>query len=161
MSIRNTKDAKMVFDSSQIPSEIIDMLVVRTSADDKLKKALTGAWYETMKLMSERGKNRDAAVEAMAQQAGGTRAEFEAQLKTTAMLYEPSRGAALARSKDLMNTMKYVATFSFDHGLYGAGAKSADLVGIQFPDGTIQGDAKNVKLRFDATYMEMAANGKL
>jgi NitT/TauT family transport system substrate-binding protein len=161
MSIRNTKDAKMVFDSSQIPSEIIDMLVVRTSADDKLKKALTGAWYETMKLMNERGKTRDAAVEAMAQQAGGTRAEFEAQLKTTAMLFEPSRGAALARSKDLMKTMKYVATFSFDHGLYGAGAKSADLVGIQFPDGTIQGDPKNVKLRFDATYMEMAANGKL
>ena len=38
-----------VFDSSQIPGEIIDMLVVNTdtlAADPRLGKALAGAWYE-------------------------------------------------------------------------------------------------------------------
>jgi NitT/TauT family transport system substrate-binding protein len=92
---------------------------------------------------------------------GGTVAEFKAQLKTTAMFYKPSEGVELARSEQLKATMQYVAKFSFDHGLYGERAKSADLVGIQFPDGKIQGDPKNVKLRFDATFMELAAQGKL
>jgi NitT/TauT family transport system substrate-binding protein len=161
MSIRNAPGAVMVYDSSSIPGEIIDMLVVRTAADEKLKKALTGAWYETMALMSGKGKATDAALAAMAQQAGGTDAEFKAQLKTTQMFYKPSEGVELARGETLKATMKRVATFSFDHGLYGDGAKSADLVGIQFPDGTIQGDSKNVKLRFDATFMELAAQGKL
>jgi len=161
MSIRNTPDARMVFDSSKIPGEIIDMLVVRTNADDKLKKALTGAWYETMQLMSGRGKPTADAIRFMADQAGGTEPEFEAQLKTTSMFYAPQQAVELARSSELKATMKYVAKFSFDHGLYGEGAESEELVGIQFPDGSIQGDKNNVKLRFDATYMEMAAEGKL
>ena len=161
MSIRNVPGAALVFDSSSIPGEIIDMLVIRTNADDKLKKALTGAWYETMAIMSGKGKATDDAVSKMAQQAGGTDAEFKAQLKTTSMFYRPSEGAELARGEQLKSTMQYVAKFSFDHGLYGERAKSADLVGIQFPDGKIQGDPKNVKLRFDATYMELAAQGKL
>jgi NitT/TauT family transport system substrate-binding protein len=161
MSIRNTPGATLVFDSSSIPGEIIDMLVVRTAADDKLKRALAGAWYETMALMSGKGKPADAAIAAMAQQAGGTEAEFRAQLKTTSMFYKPADGVALARGEQLKSTMQYVAKFSFDHGLYGDRAKSPDLVGIQFPDGTVQGDPKNVKLRFDATYMELAAQGKL
>jgi NitT/TauT family transport system substrate-binding protein len=161
MSIRNTPGANLIFDSSSIPGEIIDMLVVRTAADEKLKKALVGAWYETMTVMSGKGKPSDDAIAAMAQQAGGTVAEFKAQLKTTAMFYKPSEGVELARSEQLKATMQYVAKFSFDHGLYGERAKSADLVGIQFPDGKIQGDPKNVKLRFDATFMELAAQGKL
>src|SRR5262245_1150970 len=45
---RNAKGAALVFDSSKIPGEIIDLMVVRTNAPDSLKKALTGAWYETM-----------------------------------------------------------------------------------------------------------------
>jgi NitT/TauT family transport system substrate-binding protein len=161
MSIRNAPGASLIFDSSSIPGEIIDMLVVRTSADEKLKKALTGAWYETMAIMSGKGKATDAALAAMAQQAGGTDAEFKAQLKTTSQFYLPSQGVELARGAQLKSTMQYVAKFSFEHGLYGDRAKSADLVGIQFPDGTVQGDAKNVKLRFDATFMELAAQGKL
>jgi NitT/TauT family transport system substrate-binding protein len=36
-----------------------------------------------------------------------------------------------------------------------------DAVGISFPGGKTLGDAKNVKLRYDASYMAMAAEGKL
>ena len=48
MQCRNVKGAKLVFDSSKIPGEIIDMMVVRSDAPDALKKALVGAWFETM-----------------------------------------------------------------------------------------------------------------
>ena len=57
--------------------------------------------------------------------------------------------------------MEYVRTFSFDNGLFGQGASSKDFVGIQFPDGKILGNKKNVKFRFDSKYMDMAAKGKL
>ncbi len=54
-----------------------------------------------------------------------------------------------------------VRTFLFDHGLYGKNARSKDDIGILFPDGSVMGNQKNVKLRFDATYMQLAAEGKL
>jgi NitT/TauT family transport system substrate-binding protein len=56
--------------------------------------------------------------------------------------------------------MDSVRTFSFDHGLLGDGADSADFVGIAMPAGAL-GDQGNLKLRFDATYMQMAADGAL
>ena len=46
-------------------------------------------------------------------------------------------------------------------GLLGEGAKTVDAVGIEFPGGKTLGNAKSVKMRFDATYMKMAADGAL
>ena len=57
--------------------------------------------------------------------------------------------------------MDLVRKFSFDHGLLGAGAKTVDAVGIEFPGGKMLGSATNVKMRFDASYMKLAADGKL
>ncbi len=161
MQCRNVKGAKLVFDSSKIPGEIIDLLVVRTDTPDTLKKALTGAWYDTMKLMSGKGKKSEEAVKAMAKFAGGTEAEFRAQLKTTNMFYHASEAAEFAKGDQLKKTMEYVRTFSFDHGLFGQGVDSKDFVGIGFPDGSVLGDKNNLKLRFNAEYMQMAADGKL
>ena len=45
--------------------------------------------------------------------------------------------------------------------LLGKGAKSVDAVGIELGDKSVLGDKANVKLRFDATYMDAAAKGKL
>ena len=51
--------------------------------------------------------------------------------------------------------------FSFTHGLLGKGARSVDDVGIEFPGGKTLGDTKNIKMRFDTTYMKLATDGKL
>ena len=161
MQVRNVKNAAMVFDSSKIPGEIIDCLVVKTDAPDNLKKALTGAWYEAMQIMSGHTKEGMDAIDVMAKTAGGTLAEFKAQLKTTHMFYLPNDAASFAKSDQLKETMEYVRTFSYDHGLYGEGAPDKNLVGIEFPDGTVLGDKNNVKLRFDASFMQMAADGNL
>jgi NitT/TauT family transport system substrate-binding protein len=160
MQCRNVKGAKMVFDSSQIPGEIIDMMVIRTSAPDTLKKALVGAWFETMKVLSSKSKTGKEAIEYMANFAGGTVAEFKAQLRTTAMFYNASEAVAFTTGEQLKKTMEYVRGFSFDHGLFGD-AQNKDVVGIAFPDGSVMGDKGNVRLRFDATFMKMAADGKL
>jgi NitT/TauT family transport system substrate-binding protein len=156
--------ATLVFDSADIPGEIIDLLVVNTAtlADNPaLGKALTGAWYETLALMAAPTLEGKAAREAMAKASGTDLAGFESQLATTKMFYTPAEAAAFARDPALRGTMDKVRTFSFAHGLLGEGAKSADAVGIAFPDGSTLGDAGNVKLRFDDTYMQMAADGGL
>ena len=161
MKVRQAPKMRMVFDSSQIPGEIIDLLVVRTAVSDGVKKALTGAWYEVMGIMSGGGKAQKDAIAFMAKKAGGTEQEFVGQLKTTSMFYKPADAREFAESKELKETMEQVRSFAFSHGLYGDGAKSKDLVGIEFPDGTIMGDPKNVKFRFNSSYAELAAAGKL
>ncbi|MBF0314731.1 MAG: ABC transporter substrate-binding protein [Oligoflexia bacterium] len=157
MSAKKDKNAKIIFDSSKIPGEIIDLMVVRTDAPDTLKKALVGAWFETMKMMNVyEAKDVKAATEAiefMAKKAGSSALEFKAQLQTTSMFYDAKKAVEFTKSKKLIETMDYVRSFSFDHGLYGQGAKSKDLVGMEFPGGKILGDPKNIKLRFNATYM--------
>ena len=161
MQVRNVKGARMVFDSSSIPGEIIDCLVVRSNLPENAKKALVGAWFEAMGIMSRRSKTGSSAVKAMAKFAGGTLREFQAQLKTTSMFYNAKDAADFARSPKIKETMEYVRTFSFDHGLYGEDAPDKDVVGIAFDDGSTMGNKNNVKLRFPAKYMQMAADGKL
>lgn len=153
--------ATKVFDSSKVPGEIIDLMVVNSATlkdNPALAKALTGAWYEMMGKMAA----GDAAMlEHMAKASGTDLAGYQAQLVTTRMFYKPAEAVEFATSAQLPKTMDLVRTFSFDHGLLGEGAKSKDAVGIAFPGGKTLGDAKNVKLRFDADIMKMAADGKL
>jgi len=153
--------AKLVFDSSAIPGEIIDLMVVKTAAPDTLKKALTGAWYETMAVMFGSGPQTDEALKFMADASGGTLEAFKAQLATTAMFHEAPKGSEFAKSAELSATMDKVRQFSFDKGLYGQGASSPDAVGIEFDDGSVLGSKDNVKLRFTSSLMSDAAAGKL
>jgi NitT/TauT family transport system substrate-binding protein len=161
LQVRNLPKATLVFDSSKIPGEIQDLLVVRRDAPDPVKKALVGAWYEAMAVMSGQGKQTDEAIDAMAKFAGGTVPEFKAQLRTTRMFYAPQDGIAFMESPVLEKTAKTVAGFCFDHGLLGQGAKSADFIGIQLPDGKVVGDAKNIKIHYNVEYVKAAAAGKL
>ena len=57
--------------------------------------------------------------------------------------------------------MEYVRTFTFENGLFGQNASSKDFIGIEFPDATVMGSKRNVKLRFTEKYMRMAAEGKI
>ncbi|MDJ0785266.1 MAG: putative urea ABC transporter substrate-binding protein [Myxococcota bacterium] len=156
--------ASLVFDSSKIPGEIIDMLVVNTATlgkNEALGKALLGAWYETMALMSDPGDKGKAAREAMGKASGTDLAGYEKQLAATQMFYQPKDALAFVRSEQLPKTMDLVRQFSFEHGLLGPGASSADAVGIAFPGGKTLGDTGNVKLRFEDRFHAMAAAGEL
>ncbi|WP_075216377.1 putative urea ABC transporter substrate-binding protein [Mongoliimonas terrestris] len=156
--------AATVFDSSQIPGEIIDLMVVNTEtlADNPaFGKALVGAWYEVLGLMLSDTPEGKAAKEAMAEASGTDVAGFDAQLASTKLFATPAEASAFIKSADLPKTMDVVRTFLFDHGILGTNAENVDAVGIAFADGSILGSAGNVKLRFDPTYTDMAAAGGL
>jgi NitT/TauT family transport system substrate-binding protein len=111
--------------------------------------------------MGSAGPEGKAAKEAMAAASGTDLAGFEAQLAATRLFATPSEAAAFTASKDVGATMDRVRTFLFDKDLLGKDAKSADAVGIELADKSVLGDKGNVKFRFDATFMKMAADGKL
>ncbi len=162
--ILKNPDATEVFDSSKIPGEIIDMTVVNTAVLKKapeFAKAITGAWFETMSIMSKNDAKGKEAREYMGKASGTDLAGYDAQLKTTRMFYDPAEAVKFTESADLVKTMDLVRTFSFDHGLLGEGAKTADAVGMEFPGGKTLGDKNNIKLRFSSEYVSMAAKGKL
>lgn len=156
--------ANNIFDSSKIPGEIIDLMVVNTNTlkdNPNLGKALVGAWYEMMEVMQSNTKKSIEAKTTMAKASGTDLAGFEDQLKTTNMFYKAQDAVKFNNSEDIMKTMEFVAKFSFNHGLYGDGASNYGFVGIEFPNGKVVGDKGNIKLRFDDKYMKMAAQGSL
>ena len=153
-----------MFDSSQIPGEILDALVIDTAtlkANPNLGKALTGIWYETLARMSGDGAEAKAARAAMAKLSGTDLAGFDGQLKTTHLYVNPKEAAAYTIDPALASATDRVRRFSFDHGLFGQAARSVDDIGISFPNGKVLGSPANVKLRFDASYETLAADGKL
>jgi NitT/TauT family transport system substrate-binding protein len=114
-----------------------------------------------MGIMAQDDEAGKKARAAMGKASGTDLAGFDQQLKTTKMFYQAKDAVEFARSPALVDTLRKVAQFSFAHGLLGQNAKSADGVGVAFPGGQTLGDAKNVKLRFDADYMNLAATGNL
>ena len=162
--ILKTPNTSLVFDSSKIPGEIMDLMVVNTAtlkANPKLGKALVGAWYETMGVMFKGDATTKSARTIMAKASGTDLAGFESQLATTKMYTTANDALAFINSDSLIKNMDLVRKFSFAHGLLGEGAKTVDAVGIEFPNGKSLGNTKNVKMRFDNSYTQLAMDGKL
>jgi NitT/TauT family transport system substrate-binding protein len=157
-------NASLVFDSSRIPGEILDLMVVKTDvlkANPKLGRALVGAWYETIGVMMGTDARAKAARAAMAKASGTDERGFAGQLATTKLYVKPADALAVYNSAELVKKNDLVRQFSFSHGLLGEGAKTVDAVGIAFPGGRTLGNPKNVKMRFDATFTQLAADGRL
>lgn len=156
-------NASNVFDSTKLPGEIQDSLVVNTQTlkdNPDFAKAMTGIWYETMALMSAGDEAATAAKTAMGTASGTDLAGYEAQLAATEMYYTPQDYIAFTEG-DLSKTTTFVTKFLFDHGLLGQDATSPGYIGIELADGTVIGDADNVLLRYNTEYAKLAADGKL
>jgi NitT/TauT family transport system substrate-binding protein len=159
--IVRTKGVKTLFNSSQIPGEILDLLVVRTDVlkrpdGQKFAKAVAGAWYEVMSQMTN-----DKVLAGIAEGSQDSLASYKEQLSTTHMFYTPQSGVQMGTSADLKKTMDLVRNFCFAHGLLGDKTRSADDVAVQFADGSVLGKSDRVRFRFSTEYMQMAAQGKL
>lgn len=161
--VTSMPNSHLVFDSSSIPGEIIDLMVVNTETlkqHPELGKALVGAWYEIMGTVAAKTEAGKAARAMMGKASGTDLAGFERQLASTKMFFNPDDAVDFVNSPQLKTTMQYVAEFSFKHGLLGEGATDAGFIGVQTPSG-VYGNQQNVQLRFDPSYMDMAAKGQL
>jgi NitT/TauT family transport system substrate-binding protein len=157
------KSVHSIFDSSKIPGEILDLLVVRTEVlnrpdGQKFAKAISGAWYETVQQLAA---GQPAAIKYSAAASGDSIDSYKEQLKTTALFATPKSAADFTTSPVIKQKMDLVRQFCFAHGLLGQGIKSVDDVAISYPDGSVQGHKDRVRLRFDASFMQDAQQGKL
>jgi NitT/TauT family transport system substrate-binding protein len=157
------KSVHTIFDSSKIPGEILDLLVVRTELlntpnGQKFAKAITGAWYETIQQVAAGQAN---AIKFSAAASGDSVDSYKEQLKTTALFTSPASAVGFTNGPDLQKKMDLVRQFCFTHGLLGQGIKSVDDVAILYPSGAIQGKKDRVRLRFNSAYMLAAQEGKL
>ncbi|MFS2221557.1 putative urea ABC transporter substrate-binding protein [Pantoea sp. B65] len=153
----------LVFSSARIPGEILDLLVVNTATlkqHPELGKALTGAWYETLKTMDGNSATAKAARTQMGEAAGTDLAGFDQQLAATHLFSDAKVTLDFIATPQLKATMQRVAEFSFKHGLLGEGAAGADAVGITTPAGN-WGNADNIKLRFTDEFARLAAANQL
>jgi NitT/TauT family transport system substrate-binding protein len=162
------KGIASIFDSSKIPGEILDLLVVRTEilnrpdgSGQRFAKAVVGAWYELLAQMSKPGPESDKVLASIAEASQDTLASYREQLSTTHMFFTPKSAVEMATSEQLKKTMELVRQFCFSHGLLGEKTSSPDDVAVRFPDGSVEGKKDRVRLRFDPTFMQLAAGGKL
>ncbi len=164
MEVEKVPGVTKLFDSSQIPGEIQDVLTVNSrtlKSNPDLARALVGAWFEAVSVMNKKDASGDKAIEKMAALAKVSVQDFRNQLKTTAMFPTPKSELEHLRSPDLKHRQELVKSFCFSHGLLGEGARSPDVVGISYPDGTVSGDRKNLKMRYVDAYAAEAADGKI
>jgi NitT/TauT family transport system substrate-binding protein len=163
-SIEAEPNVSIVFDSKQIPGELVDIAMVNTRTLEEnpaFGKALVGAWYETLAAMRGTSASAIAARTMMAKAAGTDLKDFDSQLATTYLYEKPADALAFLKSPTLLGGTERVREFCFEHGLLGKNAKNKDAIGIELPDGKVLGDKSNVKFRFDSQYAGLAAAGKL
>lgn len=154
-------DVNLLFSSKQIPGEILDMTFVHSKVDRRFKKALCGAWYEVMDILRKSKHPQHAdLITYMAKISNSTSAGVYRQLENTAFYTKARRASSFARSPALKSTMEYVRYFAYHSGLFKGNLKP-ERMGIQYPDGSVNGNKQNIVLRFTDRYMLMAANNRL
>lgn len=158
----NSRNAQTVFDSSAIPGEIIEMTLVKSevlASHPELARALAGAWYEVMGLMSRKGAAGEAVLARMAEAHGSDPDAFATALTATHLVYDPADAARWARGSDIVAAMERVRRFAADPAV--GGAARAEAIGIGLPGGEVLGDRDRIGLRVSADVMELAAAHRL
>ena len=164
--IKNEAGAHEVFDSSKIPGEDSRHPDRRYRPVESQSQPRQGPhWNLVRDALDHEPRRRPGPGRARGYMAKLVRdrpgERYDAQLKTTHLYADPKDAAAYASDPALVAATDRVRQFSFAQGLFGQAARSVDDIGIAFPGGKILGSPSNVKLRFDTTYMAMAADGKL
>lgn len=163
-TVMQNPEANSVFDSTQIPGEILDIMGVNSAtlaANPELGMAVTGAWFEAMAIINGDDAAAQEAKEMMAQAAGTDVEGLQLQLDATYLFYTPQEKIDYLTTEQLSETMTFVTEFSFLHGLLGQGAQTADAIGIELPDGSVLGNQSDVRMRFNHDFVQMAVDGEL
>jgi NitT/TauT family transport system substrate-binding protein len=146
-TLKDRSDVRVLFDSSQIPGEIVDMVVIgRDSLEkpgaDKFLKAVNEAFYTVVKEMESPERGDDILV-ALGKKFSNLGLEEMKQVVQQTVFYKtPQDAKDLLNSPEFQETMNNVMKFCVDRGL------------VENPTIGFDSDAVEVKLRFDASYID-------
>ncbi|MBN2605936.1 MAG: ABC transporter substrate-binding protein [Thiotrichales bacterium] len=157
--LKQYPDSTLVFDSSDIYGEIVDVMAVKTKTlknNPNLGKAIAGAWYEALSIMQNKQNPRHKEMmNFMSKELSTDAAGLENQLKTIDF-FIPSKAKSFVTAPGFANKLKEMTKFSFNHGLLGDGAPSSDYIGIEMGTNKVVGNPNNIRLRFPTTWLEVA-----
>jgi NitT/TauT family transport system substrate-binding protein len=147
-TLRKVKDSKVLFDSSTIPGEIVDMLVMGKDSLDKpggkeFACAVIDTFYRVSDMIDADATRNDTLVALAAKFAPElTAADMEEVVTQTAFYKTPDAGIELYSGEAFKTTMGKVLAFCTSHGMVDKEPK-------------IVYGAGEGQLRFDTSYMQM------
>lgn len=158
------KGTSILFDSSRIPGEIMDVFIAKTQTlkdNPEFAKAVTGAWYEALAVLKAGGEPGKQMRSVMASAMGTDEGGLQSQIDTTHFFLNPADAYAFLSAAENAKIWDNIRRFCFEQGLYGQGATSVDSIGIEVADGEVLGDKANIKMRINPSATRLAADGKL
>lgn len=159
---RNVPGAQVVFDSRRLQGEVLDLMVVRGDAPDGLRRALVGAWYETVtQLVSSDPAVRAAMLRALAAQSGVSPEEMALQLEDTAMFFHAWDAAGYLRSPNLQDVWRKALEFAEARALIPNATEAQSRVRVEFPQGAALGGSNGTTVVIDDRFTRAVALGDL
>lgn len=152
-TLNKRSDVKVLFDSSKIPNEIIDSVVVAQSSLDKpggkdFACAVINTFYEVNKRLAAPPTADDTLVALGEKFSHLNLASMKKVVQQTKFYSTPQQGTAVLTGAELPVIMKKVVDFCVSHEI----TSSAPKVGY----GT-KAEAPGAALRFDPSYIKLAA----
>ena len=148
-TLKKRSDVRVLFDSSSIPGEIIDMVVMSQDSLDKegadrFAHAIIDAFYMISDRMNNAETRSDTLV-ALGEKFSHLGAEdMETVVKQTQFYDTPEKGLAVFTGDDVKVVMETVVAFEEGHDML----SSKPVLGYGTKD-----DAADANFRFDPTYM--------
>lgn len=149
--LRKSGAAKVLFDSSRIPGEIMDVLIVDTNTlrnMPALGRALINIWYETLGVMLQDNLDGKHVRSKMADLLGVSAESFEAQLETTFFFPTLEDASRAISGEKVKATIRQLLTFAMRNNLLEKDIRHPDDIGFQFDD-QVLGNPNRMRLRFD------------
>ncbi len=152
-TLKMNKDAKVLFDSSSIPGEIIDMVVVAKQSLDKpggkdFACAVIDTFYALNRKLEDPATGDETLVALGAKFSSLGLDEMKKIVQQTKFYKTPEAGTGLFTSSELPTTMAKVLDFCVSHQM----VTEKPSVGY--------GDAAGSKLLFDPAYMKLVQEKK-
>jgi NitT/TauT family transport system substrate-binding protein len=146
-TLRDRSDVRVLFDSTQIPGEIVDMVVIGTDSLNKPKakefiQAVAAAFYGVNEAMADAAQGDEVLVALGKKFSNLGLEDMRIVVKQTEFYQTPDAAKELLTGEMFRQKMQTVTDFCTKHGL-------AENPSIGYGP-----DAGEVKLRFDATYLD-------
>ena len=151
-TLNQRKDAKVLFDSTTIPGEIVDMVVFAQASLDReggerAAQCIIEAFYAISQRMAA-SKTRNDTLIALGEKFSNLTVKHMRQVVRQTQFYGNAKdGIALFTGKDLKTTMAKVVKFCVSHEITPSGKSVSVGYGSK-------SDAPDARMRFDPTYMQ-------
>lgn len=149
-------EVKRIFDSSQIPYEILDVLFVDTKTlrrRPELGHALVGAWFEVIELLHREDMDGRHARRELGELIGISADDMVQHMSTTAFFRSPMASRLFMESDALTDVIKRYEHFGYQIGVVDSPFFTNTTRAVVLPKITL-GDPSNVLLRIDPAWLK-------